>query len=174
MHRICRIATCAGLAGMMSIVASGCGVYRTTSRTAGDIQRVAVPYFANATAEPDVEIEITDEIIRGIVRDNTLKVVDESMADAVIEGTVAEFENVPYTFERGAAQIQADQYRLTVGIRVSLFNRAGNNYIYENKIVKAHGNYYLETSADQNYENALEEVYRDLVEGILSSMVQEW
>lgn len=157
-----------------AIVAAGCGVYRTTSRTAGDIRRIAVPYFSNATAEPEIEIEITDRIIEGIVRDNTLRVVDETEADALLEGTVVEYRNIPFTFARGETQIQAEQYRLFVGIRVSLFDKGKNAYLYEDRTIKAQGDYYLETNVDQNYENALEEVYRDLVEGILAATVQDW
>jgi hypothetical protein len=153
---------------------AGCGVYRTTSRTAGDIKRIAVPYFSNATSQPDIEIEITDRIIEGIVRDNTLRVVDETEADALLEGTVVEYQNVPFTFAQGQTQIQAEQYRVFVGIRVSLFDKGKNAYLYEDRTIKAHGDYYLETNVDQNYENALDEVYRDLVEGILSATVQDW
>ena len=56
----------------------------------------------------------------------------------------------------------------------SLFSPSKNAYIYESKLIRAHGDYYLETTGDQNYENALEEVYQDLVEGILSATVQDW
>jgi hypothetical protein len=154
--------------------AASCAYYGTTSRTAGDIARISVPYFVNKTSEPDVEIEITDQIIRGIAKDNTLKVVDESEADAVLEGAVTKFRNTPFTFEQGESQIQAEQYRLMIEIKVSLFSPSGNAYIYEDKIIRAKGDYYLETTLDQNYENALEEVYQDLVDGILAATVQDW
>lgn len=153
---------------------AGCGIYRTTSRTPGDIRRIAVPYFSNLTAEPQIEIEITDRIIEGIIRDNTLRVVDETEADALLEGAVVEYRNVPYTFAQEERQVEAEQYRLFVGIRVSLFDKGKNSYLYEDRTIKAHGDYYLETNLDQNYENALDEVYRDLVEGILSATVQDW
>jgi hypothetical protein len=157
-----------------SIACAGCGVYRTTSRTAGDIRRISVPYFSNSTVEPEIEIEITDRIIEGIIRDNTLRVVDETEADALLEGAVIEYRNIPFTFEQGETQIQAEQYRLFIGIRVSLFDKKKNAYLYEDRTIKSHGDYYLETNVDQNYENALDEVYRDLVEGILSATVQDW
>ena len=161
------------VAAAAAAVAS-CAYYGTTSRTAGDIERIAVPYFSNMTSEPSVEIEITDEIVRGIARDNTLKVVDETEADATLEGAVTKYRNTPFTLEQGDDQIQAQQYRLLIEIKVSLFSPSKNAYIYENKLIRAHGDYYLETTGDQNYENALEEVYQDLVEGILSATVQDW
>ena len=65
-----------------------CG-YSFKGRSAGDIKRIAVPYLSNATAQPEIEIEITRSIIDGLVKDNTLKVVTGSEADAVLEGTAA-------------------------------------------------------------------------------------
>ncbi len=151
-----------------------CLHYSTGSRTAGDIKRIAVPYLNNATSEPNIEIEITEKIIEGLINDNTLKVVPEEEADAVLEGSIVDYRNIPFTFSESQNQIQAEQYRLFIGLNVSLLNRKENTYIWENKMIKAHGDYYLEETAEQNYENALKNVYSDIVEAILSSTVQDW
>jgi hypothetical protein len=161
-------------ASLICAAALSCSYYGTTSRTAGDIARITVPYFDNRTSEPSVEIEITDKIIEGIKKDNTLRVVDAADADASLEGVVTRYRNTPFTFEEGETQIQAEQYRLMIEIKVSLFNPSQNEYIYEDKVIRAHGDYYLETTGDQNYENALINVYQDLVEGILAATVQDW
>ncbi|MCU0639800.1 MAG: LPS assembly lipoprotein LptE [Candidatus Krumholzibacteria bacterium] len=161
------------IACLLSMSAS-CGFYRTTSRSAGDIKRIAVPYLKNDTPEPDVEIVITQAIIDGIVRDNTLKVVSEDDSDGILEASITEYRNLPYTFAQTGADVQAEQYRLTVSIRASLFDRGKNTYIWENRVIKATGDYYLETTSEQTYEKALEDVYRDLVEAILSATVQDW
>jgi hypothetical protein len=163
------------LAGALGLIGS-CGYYSTGGRTAGDIQKVAVPYLANRTSEPEIEIEITQRIIDELVRDNTLKVVPEEEADGIIEGIVVQYQNVPFTFNKNPDQdeYQAEQYRLLVGIEVSLFDRKTNTYIWQNKKLTAHGDYYLETTSDQTYERALSLVYKDLVDGILGATVQEW
>jgi len=153
---------------------TSCGYYSTSGRTAGDIKKIAVPYFKNETAEPDIEIEITQNIIDGLIKDNTLKVVSEDEADAIIEGTVIEYKNVPFTFSQTTGEIQAEQYRLVISLNISLYNKKKNEYIWENKKVTVHGDYYLESSVEQNYEKALETVYNDIVENILNATVQEW
>jgi hypothetical protein len=150
---------------------AACGYYSTSGKTAGDIKRIAIPYLENETAEPDVEIEITQRIIDGLVNDNTLKVTSEEDADAVLEGSIIEYSNVPFTFSN---ELQADQYRLLVGLRVSLLNKKKNTYIWQDKSIRKHANYYLETTTEQTYEKALEDIYRDIVEEILGSTVQEW
>jgi outer membrane lipopolysaccharide assembly protein LptE/RlpB len=148
-----------------------CGYYSTKGRTAGDIKRIAVPYLSNETAEPEIEIEITRSIIDGLVKDNTLKVVAGTEADAVLEGTVERYQNVPFTFD---TKLQAQQYRLVIAIRASLFDPKTNTYIWRDKGIDAHGDYYLEATGQRTYDEALEDVYRYLVEGILNATVQEW
>jgi len=153
---------------------ASCGYYSTSGRTAGDIKKIAVPYFKNDTAEPDIEIDTTQRIIDALIKDNTLKVVSEDEADAILEGSIIEYKNIPFTFSENNQSIQAEQYRLVIGLNVSLFSKKKNDYIWENKKITAHGDYYLESTTDQTYEKALENVYNDIVESILSSTVQEW
>jgi hypothetical protein len=151
--------------------AVSCGYYSTSSRTAGDIGKVTIPYLQNETPEPEIEIEITQQIIEGLLKDNTLKVVSDEEADAVLEGSIIEYANVPSTY---SPELQAEQYRLVIGLKVSLFNKKENAYIWENKKITAQADYYLDTSAQQDYESALEKVYSDIVESILSATVQDW
>ena len=151
-----------------------CGLYRTTSRTAGDIKMIAVPYLVNETSEPDIEIEITQQIIDGIINDNTLKVVSDEDADGILEASIQEYRNVPFTFSESGTEIQAEQYRLTIRLKASLFDKKKNAYIWENKVITSHGDYYLETSSEQTYEKALADVYREIVESILSATVEDW
>ena len=152
-------------------VSPACGVYSTTGRTAGDIKRIAVPNLANETPEPDIEIQIAENLRAGLIKDNTLKVVPESEADAVLEAVVVDYRNVPYTY---STELQADQYRLTIVLMASLFNPKDNDYVWKDRRIEASGDYYLETASERTYDRALEEVFKDLVEGILNATTQEW
>jgi hypothetical protein len=151
-----------------------CGIYSTSTRTAGDVSKIAVPYLQNETAEPEIEIEITNSIIEALRKDNTLKVVAEQDADAILEGKIINYQNIPYTFSTVGDDLQADQYRLMIGLQVSLFNRKENSYIWKDKNINAHGDYFLETTGEQNYQNALIQVYEEIVDVILGATVQEW
>jgi len=160
-----------GAALFVLAAAGSCGYYSTKGRTAGDIKKIAVPYLKNETAQPEIEIEITRNVIDGLIKDNTLKVVPDEDADAVLEGSIVDYKNIPFTFN---TELQAQQYRLVIAINVSLFNRKENTPIWENRKIEGHCDYYLEASSELNYDKALEEVYNDLVEGILNATVQEW
>jgi hypothetical protein len=160
-----------GSISILLVLAPACGIYSTTGRTAGDIKKIAVPNLSNETAQPDIEADITTNLRNGLIKDNTLKVVPEAEADAVLEGTVVEYKNIPFTFN---AELQAEQYRLVIGLSVSLFNPKSDTYIWKDRRIDAHSDYYLETTTDRTYDKALEEVYKDIVEGILNATTQEW
>jgi hypothetical protein len=149
----------------------GCGYYSTSGRKAGAIQKIYVPFLENETAEPDIEIDITQRFIEGLEKEGTLKVTPEADADATLEGSVVEYANVPFTFSN---ELQAEQYRLIIGLKVSLLNKEENAYIWQDKTIKSQANYYLDTTTEQTYDKALEDIYRDLVESILSETVEEW
>jgi hypothetical protein len=85
---------------------SGCG-YSTTSRTARDIKSIFVPFFDNKTAEPNLEITVTERLINYMILDNTLKVVDEDEADAILEGEISQFRNQPFSFNQ---DLNAQEY----------------------------------------------------------------
>lgn len=159
------------VAAAILAIAPACGSYSTKGRSAGDIKRIAIPNLANETAEPDIEIQITENLRAGLIKDNTLKVVAETEADAILEATVVEYRNLPYTFN---TELQADQYRLVIALLASLFNPKDNTYLWKDRRIAAQSDYYLETQTERTYDRALEEVYKDIVEGILNATAQEW
>ena len=70
----------------------GCSTYSGSSgRVDEGIQRVAVQYLENLTAEPNIGVDLADLITLAIQVDNTLKVVDEGEADTIISGKVLRY-----------------------------------------------------------------------------------
>ena len=97
---------------------AGCGYYSTKSKTAKDIKSIAVTFFQNNTAEPNLEIAFTELVINNLLRDNTLKVVAEDDADALLEGSIVAFRNVPFSFN---ADLNAEEYIVrSIGLVTSI------------------------------------------------------
>ena len=161
------VATC-----LAALCLSGCG-YSTTSRTAKDIKSIYVPFFENKTPEPNLEISVTERIIDNLVRDNTLKVVSENAADAVLDGQITGFKNQPFSFNQ---ELQADEYHVVVTVVVSLFNRRTNEPIWEKRSFVGDGSYFVEqVDADgRTFDDAVEESVREITERILNLTVQDW
>lgn len=156
---------------IIPLIVFGCA-YSTTSRTAKGIESVAVPFFANQTTEPNLEISVTERIIENLVEDNTLSVVDEKRADAVLEGVILNFSNVPFSFNR---DLNAEEYRVVITVELSLFNRKLNEPIWAKRTIRGDGSYFLDVTEEGfRYDDALEEAIKEITDQILNLTVQDW
>lgn len=157
---------------VLGAMAGGCAYYSTTSRTAAGIKSIAVPFFENQTPEPNLEISVTEQIIDNLLADNTLDVVDESRADALLEGSIVAFQNIPFSFNR---DLNAEEYHVIVTVEVTLFNRAANEPIWGVKTIRGDGSYFLDESVNGvTFDDALEEAVKEITERILNLTVQDW
>ena len=156
---------------LVMALASGCG-YSTTSRTAKDIKSVAVPFFENRTAEPNLEIKVTEQVINFLVVDNTLKVVGEASADAVLEGAIINFRRTPFSFN---ADLNAEEYRVVVIVRATLFNRKTNEAIWEGQTLQGSASFFVDAVAEGfTFDEAVEESIRQITDRILNLTVRDW
>jgi len=153
------------------LLALACG-YSTTSRTAKDIKTIHVPFFENKTAEPNLEISVTERVIDNLVRDNTLKVVPEDGADAVLDGTIVEFKNQPFSFNQ---DLNAEEYIVLIRVVATLYNRRTNEAIWQDRSFQGDGSYFIEqVEAGRTFNDAIDESLREITERILNLTVQDW
>lgn len=158
----------------MALAALGPGAcgYSTTSRTARDIKSIHVPFFDNQTAEPNLELSVTDRIIQNLVNDNTLKVVPEDAADAILDGRITEFHNRPFSFNQ---DLNAEEYRVVITVVITLYNRKTNEPIWQNRTIEGNGNYFVEQVADgRTFDDAVAESLEEITNQILNLTVQDW
>jgi outer membrane lipopolysaccharide assembly protein LptE/RlpB len=155
----------------MPLVVLGCA-YSTTSRTAKGIKSIAVPFFVNQTTEPNLEIRVTERIIENLVDDNTLNVTDEEQADAVLDGAIVSFSNLPFSFNR---DLNAEEYHVVIAVELSLYNRRLNQSIWSKRLLRGDGSFLLDSTEEGfSYEDALEEALKEITDQILSLTVQDW
>ncbi len=152
-------------------LAVACG-YSTTSRTAKDIRTIYVPFFENKTSEPNLEISVTERVIQNLVTDNTLKVVPEDGADAVLEGQIVEFRNQPFSFN---SELNAEEYHVVIRVVATLYNRRQNEPIWRDRAFQGDGSYFVEQVGEgRTIDDAINESIREITERILNLTVQDW
>jgi outer membrane lipopolysaccharide assembly protein LptE/RlpB len=150
---------------------SGCG-YSTTSRTARDIKSIFVPFFDNKTAEPNLEITVTERLINFMILDNTLKVVDEDEADAILEGEISQFRNQPFSFNQ---DLNAQEYIVVIKVIATLYNRKTNESIWQSRSFEGNGSYFVEGAEDgRTFNDAVAECIEEITDQILNITVQDW
>jgi len=157
---------------ILAALLASCG-YSTSSRTAKGIKSIAVPMFENQTAEPALEITVTESIIQNLVEDNTLKVTGEENADAILYGQIVEFNNRPFSFD---ADLNAEEYRIDIKVKATLTNRTLGEPIWENLTFGGHGTYFLDVAEEEGntFDDAVDLAIKEITNEILNKTTQDW
>lgn len=77
----------------------GCGIYSFSPGGKSSIKTIAVRQFENETIEVGLSDRLTDLVVDALLADGNLKVVSESEADAILIGTLTNYERKPYTYD---------------------------------------------------------------------------
>jgi hypothetical protein len=152
--------------------AAGCGVYSASSgRVDEAVRRVAVPYLENLSAEPDIEVELTESIITALQEDNTLKVVDEDAADSVIEGKVVRYR-IKEAF--ATADQLVNEFQVQILVELSFTVVATGEQIFSGKRFTGTGNYQLDDPGGRDIVTARQEAAAEIVRDVLALVVEDW
>ena len=149
----------------------GCGMYSANSgRVDESIRRVGIQYLENMTAEPNLGVDLSDEITRAVQVDNTLKVVDEGDADTIISGKV-----MRYSLKEMAARqdLTVTEYQVQIAVILTATVRATGEKLFTKKRFTGTGNYVLNDSATSE-ETARSEAAEEIVRDILALVVEDW
>jgi len=161
------------LASLLAVaVGPGCGVYSASSgRVDEAIQRVAVEYLENATAEPDLGVEIAELIIEALQEDNTLKVVSFEDADSVIDGRVARYQLRQASI---SGDQQVDEYQVQVAVELTFRPKDGGEAVFERRRFTGTGNYFLDDPNGSTEQTAKREAVDEIVRDVLAQVVEDW
>ena len=152
--------------------AGGCGPYSASSgRVEESLKRIAVEYFENETAEPNVGVDLSDRVIRSLQEDNTLKVVDEAAADTILSGRVVRYARK----EQFARQdLTVDEYQLQIAVMLTLTRRATGETVFKDRRFIGSGNYLLDGSNGNTEIAARDVAASEIVKDVLALVVEDW
>ena len=172
--RFCRPAGLSGVMGLLALCAmlSGCGVYSASSgRVDENLKMVAVQYLENLTAEPNLGVDLSDDIIYALQVDNTLKVVEEAEADSIISGRV-----VRYTLREVATtqELTVNEYQVQIAVVLTFTVRATGEKIFDKRRFTGIGNYVLNDTEGTSEDTARDEAVEEIVRDILAQVVEDW
>ena len=151
---------------------TGCGVYSGSSgRVDESLKQVAVRTIENRTTEPNLGVELSDSIILAIQTDNSLKVVDENVADSIIFGEV-----VRYHLREVAtrADLTVNEYQVQIAVVLTFEIVASGERIFQKKRFTGTGNYVLDEVSETGEATARTEAASEIVKDILAQVVEDW
>ena len=156
---------------------SGCG-YTQEARLPSGIKTIAVPTFKNEIPPKEqfayrqgLEIELTNAIVDRFIFDGNLKVVDESKADAVLEGAIISYEQEGLRFDRLE---NVEEYRLFLVVRFKLIDRRTNKVIFEDPNFSGRTEFFVSRSPTNVRRSAANSATFDLATSIVNRIVEEW
>ena len=158
------------------LVLSGCAGYRVGDISGRDLQGVRsvyVPVAHNSSLQPDVDMTVTNAIIRRFNNDGTLTVQQNNAADSELDVTVT---NVYQTAVRSSNSdiLVTAEYQLTIQATATYVNRKLGRKIFENTSVT--GNTYFFTQADiqEGIRQALPLAAQDLANNTVKLVTEGW
>ncbi len=142
---------------------SGCGYKYATSRLSNDYSTIAIPAFKNKSFEPNIQILVTNLLIRELQVDGRFRIVDAaSSADLVLTGAITDFQAQAITL---STSDNIGQFKIAILASASLEETRTGKTIWKNKRLR--GSDFYETLGGRTREQALEEASENLVETII-------
>ncbi len=158
---------------LLAAALAGCG-YSFRGNLPDHIQTVAIPVFANKTAEPAVENFLTSAVVEAFSTNGRLRVVPREDADAILEGEV-----VSYSLESIAYDSQANvrQYRLVVTMNLRLRDVRRNTVLFEEQRLREKADFRVLNAVSQTIsreESAVRSAAIDIARAIVSLTVNRF
>jgi outer membrane lipopolysaccharide assembly protein LptE/RlpB len=157
-----------------AVLAAGCGYTTSTALLPSHLKTIAIPVFENGTTEYALEQEITQAVVDRFVQDNHLKVVDERSANAVLRGRITQYRNAVFGF---SATEQASEYRVTVGVSVTVKDLVKNREMWKEENLLKTTNYFVVDVPGQNARTELDgrkEAIQKIADEIVARTVEGW
>jgi len=158
-------------------VLSSCG-YTQKAHLPGDIKTIAVPTFKNEIPpseqfayHPGLEIELANAIRDRFIFDGNLKVVDESIADAVLVGSVISYEQEGLRFDRLES---VDEYRLFLVVKFKLVDRRTKKILIEEPNFSGRSEFFVSRSPNSTRRTSANSATFDLARSLVDRIVEEW
>lgn len=153
--------------GLCLAVVSGCGVYSFSGAGKAPFASLTVSPFANNTIEYELGDRLTDAVVDAFIRENLVKIVEPSRAEAVMDGTIVSYRRDPYTYDQ---QDNVSQYAVKVSVKVKVLKSESEDIIWE-KDFYAEGVYNVDTEAEEDGQTRAITL---LTEDIVNNTTKSW
>lgn len=112
------------------LIITCCG-YSTRSLLPSHMQRIHVAHFENRTLKAGLDELATNTVIEAFRSGSNLRIVDESSADLLLEGSVSGYSKDPHTYTSDQTILE---YKVTVRYSVRCVDKARNEVFWEGDV----------------------------------------
>lgn len=155
------------------LLISGCASMKP--KLDASIKKIAIPVVVNGTSQYGIDTELTDVVVKQFLIDGRLQVVQRDQADALIEGTLRQYQLQPLAYDVNGVIIS---YRVKIILDIKYTNLRTGKMEWEQKEVGGlSGGATTFMVSGTNIETefaARQRIYRSLAEGIVNRVIYGW
>ena len=151
------------------ILLHSCGYYSFKGSLPSHLKTIAIPIFIDRSAYPGVQEKVTDSITDAFIADNTLKLVDESKADVILNGTI---QSVTQNIAAVQPGEKVSQYQMYVSVKVVCEDVKQSKKMYE-KVFRQYGVMSSDAGQDEK-DKAIDDAIELITEDVLNTTLGGW
>lgn len=149
------------------MTASACSPYSFSGGRTALVQSVAVPIFENRTTEFGLAESITSGIINGFIEDNQIKVLDQNVAEAIMNGAIVDYKTRAYTFDETD---RVTEYIVEIWVDAELITREDARSVWKADRARGFGIYKADSEDERlGQTRAIEKLAEDLLNRTIKS-----
>lgn len=158
------------------LILVGCGYHFPGQGGAlpGDVQRLYVPLFANRTAKPQLENNLSSRVSEVFARNGKITLVEQQqLAEAVLEGVISSYTSTPLSYNQND---DISEYRATMTLEAKLRQIEDGRLLWSGTI-KWDENYIAATDKGLQSDledEAIDEISLRLSEELLYRMLDDF
>jgi len=153
---------------------SACWLYSFKGNLPPDIKNIAIPLFADRTAEFNIQQTVTDKIRLGFIKENLLKLAEEDNAHSILYGTILSIDDKPLVYtESETSGESVTEYRLTLQIEIEWFDNVNNRSVFKKQFI-GYSEYDPTGASASTRETALGEAVEQITEDIMNTILADW
>ena len=157
-------------------VLSGCAGYRVGNISGRDLQgvhSVYVPVVRNASLEPDLQMVVTNAVIRRFESDGTLSVNQNANADSEFDIVITDVQRTPIRSSTTDILLTSE-YQLTINAKATYVNRKLGRKIFENVSVSGSTDFFTQADINEGQRQALPLAAIDLANAAVKLVTEGW
>ncbi len=171
-----RLASTSAFVLIIVLAFSGCAGYRVgnvSGRNLQGVHSVYVPTAKNASLEPDLQMTVTNAIIRRFNSDGTLEVNQNANADSELDITITNVQHNPIRSSTNDILVTA-QYQITIQATATYVNRKLGRKIFENVTVTGSTTFFTQSNIQEGERQALPLAAEDLAQNTVKLITEGW
>ena len=161
--------------GAVCLIFTGCFGYHigpVKPNYLHDVHAIAIPTFQNKTLLPQIEVLVTDTVIKQFHQDGTYKIANENNSDAVLKGEITNITRAPARSLRGNV-LATTEFSLWLVVKFSLTGRDGTQLVPPNDVIGT-TTFFVSSDVTSDERQALPLATEDLANRLVTQISEGW